>query len=88
MTAQIDAGVRAFTNANSLIQDGQSCAGAVVVYSTGITWAEPQLEVMSAQKDDLPALEKSLELRKDKTQMAGVTLLSLISMGAFIRGVF
>ena len=85
MTLQIDAGVTVFTNGHSLIQDGQSYAGVVVVSNTKITWAESHLSGMSAQKAELEAMKTSLELRKNKTQRAGVSLLPLISMGPFIR---
>ena len=81
MTAQTDAGVMRFTNGTCLIQDGQRYAGVSMVSNTDITWAEPHLAGMSAQKAELAALKKSLELRKDKTQMAGVPLLVFISMG-------
>ena len=37
----------------------------MVVSNTEITWAEPHLAGMSAQKAELAALKKSLELRKD-----------------------
>ena len=85
MTLQIDAGVTVFSNGHSLIQDGQRYAGVVVVSNTKITWAESHLSGMSAQKAELEAMKTSLELRKNKTQMAGVPLLPLISMGPFIR---
>ena len=74
-----------FTNVNRLIQDGQRYAGAAVVSNTEITWAKPHLAGMSAQKAEVGALKKSLELRKDKTQMAGVSWLALIFMGPVIR---
>ena len=64
MTLQIDAGVTVFTNGHSLIQDGQSYAGVVVVSNTKITWAESHLSGMSAQKAELEAMKTSLELRK------------------------
>ena len=86
MTAQMDAGVTGFTNGNCLIQDGQSYAGAGLVYNTEITCAEPHPSGMSSQKAELTALKKSLEQRKDETVMAhGVPLLTFMSMGPFIR---
>ena len=66
MTAQMDAEVTWFTNGNSLIQDRHRYAGAAVVSNTEIIWAEPLLAGMSAQKAELAALTKALELRKDK----------------------
>ena len=74
-----------FTNDNSPIQDGQRYAGVAVVSNTEIIWSETQLAGLSAWKAELGALKKSLELRKDKTQMSALPLLSLISMGSFIR---
>ena len=64
MTAQIDVGVTGFTNGNSIIQDGQRYAGTAVVSNTENTYAGPHLARMSAQKAELAALKKSLELRK------------------------
>ena len=64
MTAQIDVGVMGFTNGNSIIQDGQRYAGTAVVSNTENTYAGPHLARMSAQKAELAALKKSLELRK------------------------
>ena len=53
-----------FTNGNHLIQDGQRYAGVAVVSNTEITWAEPYLAGMSAQKAELAALKMTLEVRK------------------------
>ena len=66
MNAQMDAEVRWFTNGNSLIQDGQWYAEAVVVSNTEIIWTKPLLARMSAQKTELKALTKLLELNNDK----------------------
>ena len=66
MTVQMVVEVTWFTNDNSLIWDGQKYARAVVVSNTEIIWAEPLLAGMSAQKGELAALTKALELRKDK----------------------
>ena len=85
MTVQIEVGVTGFTNGNCPIQDGQGYAGAVVVSNTENTCGGPHLAGMSAQEAELAALKMSLELRKDKTHMAGVLLLPLISMGPFVR---
>ena len=45
----------------------------------------PHLAGISAQKAELAALKMAWEMRKDKTQLAGVPLLAFISMGPFIR---
>ena len=66
MTAWMDAEVTWFTNDNTLIQDGKRYARASVVSNTEIIWAELLLAGMSAQKPELTALTKVLELRKDK----------------------
>ena len=66
MTAQMDAVMALFTNGNSLIQDKQRYAGTAVVSDTKIIWKEPLLAGMLAQKDELAALTKALELRKGK----------------------
>ena len=85
MTVQIDVEVTGFANGNCLIQDGQRYAGAAVVSNTENTCGAPHLAGMSAQEAELAALKISLELRKGKTQRAGVPLLPLISMGPFGR---
>lgn len=51
-----------FINGNSSIEKGQGYAVAVVVSNTEIIWAEPLLAGMSAQKVELIALTKVLEL--------------------------
>ena len=56
-----------FTNVSSLIQDGQWHARAEVVSNTEIIWAEPLLAGISAQKVEMAALTKVLELRKAET---------------------
>jgi ribonuclease HI len=66
MISRKDAEVTWFTNGNSLIQDGQRYAGAVVDSNTKIIWAELILEGTSDQKAELAALTKAIELRKDK----------------------
>ena len=53
-----------FTNGNNLIQGGEMYAGAVMVSNTNITWAEPQLAGMSAQKAELAALKKVIRDKK------------------------
>ena len=65
MNSQKDEGLTGITNGNRLIQDGQRYAGTAVVSNTEITCAERHMAVMSAQKAELAALKKSLELRKD-----------------------
>lgn len=55
-----------FTNDNSIIRDGQKYAGEAVVSHTEILLAEPFLAGIWAQKADLLALTKGLEMRKDK----------------------
>ena len=85
MTAQINVAVMVFTNGNCLFQDGQRCAGAAVVSNSENTCGGPNLAGMSAQEAELAALKILLELRKGKTQMAGVLLLPHISMGPFVR---
>lgn len=66
MIVQMDAEVTRFSNDNSLIQDGQRYAGAVLESNTKITRVKSLLAGMSAQKTELPALIKALELGKDK----------------------
>lgn len=65
-TTLIDAEVTWFTNGNNFIQDWQRYTGAVVVSKPEIIWAESLLVGMPAQKTELVALTKALELRKDK----------------------
>ena len=55
----MDAGVMGFTHGNRLIQVGQRYAGAAMVSNTEITWAEPHLAGMSAQKAELAVLKIS-----------------------------
>jgi hypothetical protein len=64
----MDAEATWFTTGNNLIQDGQCYAGGAVVSNTEIIWVLPFLAQMSAQKVELAALTKELELRKDKRQ--------------------
>lgn len=55
-----------FTNGSSFIQEGQRCTATLVVSNTEIIWAEPLPTGTSAQKAELIALTKALELGKDK----------------------
>ena len=48
------------------IQGGQRYAGAEAISNTKIIWAESLLTGILAQKAELAALTKALELRKDK----------------------
>ena len=64
MTAQTDAEITGFNNGNCLIHDGQRYVGAAVVSNTEITWPKTYLAGMSAQRAELTALKKSLQLRK------------------------
>ena len=57
-----------------------------MISNTETLWVEPLLARMPAQKPEVAALTKVLELKKDDTQVAGVPLLPLMSMGLWIGG--
>lgn len=54
-----------YTNGSGFIQDGRWYAGAVVTTETEVTWAELPMGT-SAQKAELVALTKALELGKGR----------------------
>lgn len=62
----MDAATTWLTDDSSIIQDRQRYAGAVAVSNTEIIWVNPLPIGMSAQKAELTALTKVLELGKDK----------------------
>uniref|UniRef100_A0A5F9D2T5 Uncharacterized protein n=1 Tax=Oryctolagus cuniculus TaxID=9986 RepID=A0A5F9D2T5_RABIT len=55
-----------FTDGSSFISNGKRLAGAAVVSATDIIWAASLLEGTSAQKAELIALTKALELAEGK----------------------
>jgi ribonuclease HI len=61
-----DAEITWFTDGSSFIRDGQRYAGAAVVTESEIIWAAALAAGTSAQRAELIALNKALELGKDK----------------------
>jgi ribonuclease HI len=61
-----DAEITWFTDGSSFIRDGQRYAGAAVVTESEVIWAAALTAGTSAQRAELIALTKALELGKDK----------------------
>lgn len=61
-----DAEVTWYTNGSSFVQNEQRCAGAAVTMSEEVVWAEAMPAGTSAQRTELVALTKVLELEQGR----------------------
>lgn len=61
-----DAEVTGYTDSRSYLENGKRKAGAAVVDGERVIWAQALPEGTSAQRAELIALTKALELGKDK----------------------